>query len=113
MEIFFSEKPYFFRAKNATVSTLRSGTDYCWLYCGWKAVKIRMPLFKSIISFLIFVCTAQKSASINVKMKLGSIYVLRKDIEVVGGSEKGNFSLLYLMKISWVDGSKKPQNSLT
>ena len=30
--IFFSEKP-FFRAKNATVGTLRSETDYCWLYC--------------------------------------------------------------------------------
>ena len=30
---FFSEKPYYFRAKNATVSTLRSGTDYYWLYC--------------------------------------------------------------------------------
>ena len=28
------EKPFFIRAKNATVSTLRSGTDYCWLYCG-------------------------------------------------------------------------------
>ena len=27
------EKTYFFRAKNATVSTLRSGTDYCWIYC--------------------------------------------------------------------------------
>jgi hypothetical protein len=30
---FILEKPVFFRAKNATVSTLRSGTDYCWLYC--------------------------------------------------------------------------------
>ena len=29
-----SKNPYFFRAKNAIVSTLRSGTDYCWLYCG-------------------------------------------------------------------------------
>ena len=28
-----SWKPIFFRAKNATVSILRSGTDYCWLYC--------------------------------------------------------------------------------
>ena len=27
------EKPFFIRAKNATVSTLRSETDYCWLYC--------------------------------------------------------------------------------
>ena len=32
-KFFISEKPVFFRAKNATVSTLRSGTDYCWLYC--------------------------------------------------------------------------------
>ena len=79
----------------------------------WKAVKIRMPFLKSIISFLIFVCTAQKSASINVKMKIGSIYVLRKDIGVVGCSEKGNFPLLYVMKISWVDGAQKLQNTLT
>ena len=28
------EKPFFFRAKNATETTLRSGPDYCWLYCG-------------------------------------------------------------------------------
>ena len=27
------EKSVSFRAKNASVSTLRSGTDYCWLYC--------------------------------------------------------------------------------
>jgi hypothetical protein len=32
-KFFITEKPVFFRAKNATVSTLRSGTDYCWLYC--------------------------------------------------------------------------------
>jgi hypothetical protein len=29
----YLRKTSFFRAKNATVSTLRSGTDYCWLYC--------------------------------------------------------------------------------
>ena len=29
-----SWKNHFFRAKNATVSTLRSGTDFCWLFCG-------------------------------------------------------------------------------
>ena len=34
----------------------------------------------------------------------------------VGGPENGNFSLLYVVKISlrrWVGGSKKPQNTLT
>ena len=31
--IFFSEKPFFCRAKNATVTTWRSGTDFCWLFC--------------------------------------------------------------------------------
>ena len=35
-----SEKPYFFRAKNATVSTLRSGTDFCWLFCALQVVKV-------------------------------------------------------------------------
>ena len=34
-----SEKPVFFRAKNATVSTLRSGTDYCWLYCDFNSIR--------------------------------------------------------------------------
>ena len=38
-----SEKPIFFRAKNATVSTLRSGTDYCWLYCDRN---LRVVVFK-------------------------------------------------------------------
>ena len=39
MENFFiSEKPVFFRAKNATVSTMRSGTDYCWLYCDFSTL---------------------------------------------------------------------------
>ena len=28
------KKTGFFRAKNATVTTKRSETDYCWLYCG-------------------------------------------------------------------------------
>ena len=31
---FFFRKKHFFRAKNATVCTLRSGTDFCWLFCG-------------------------------------------------------------------------------
>ena len=46
--------------------------------------------------------------------KLGSIFILRKDIGV--GPENGNFPLLYVVKMSlcrWVGGSKKPQNSLT
>ena len=30
---FYFRKTSFFRAKNAIVSTGRSGTDYCWLYC--------------------------------------------------------------------------------
>ena len=33
-KIFYFRKTSFFRAKNATVTTQRSGTDYCWLYCG-------------------------------------------------------------------------------
>jgi hypothetical protein len=37
-KIFISEKLVFFRAKNATVSTERSGTDYCWLYCAWQVL---------------------------------------------------------------------------
>ena len=35
--IFFSEKPFFLGLKfewNLSVNTERSGTDYCWLYCG-------------------------------------------------------------------------------
>ena len=46
---------------------------------------------------------------------LGAIFILRKDIGV-GGPENGNFSLLYVVKMSlrrWVGGSKKPQNTLT
>ena len=46
---------------------------------------------------------------------LGAIFILRKD-KGVGGPENGNFSLLYVVKMSlrrWVDGSKKPQNTLT
>ena len=35
---FFFRKNIFLRAKNATVSTLRSGTDYCWLYCGYFSI---------------------------------------------------------------------------
>ena len=31
---------------------------------------------------------------------LGTIYVLRKDIRVRGGSENGNFPLLYVMKMT-------------
>ena len=45
----------------------------------------------------------------------GSIYILGKDIGA-GGSEKGNFPLLYVMKMSLrrgVGGSKKPPNTLT
>ena len=37
-KFFISEKPVIFRAKNATVSIERSGTDYCWLYCGFTAL---------------------------------------------------------------------------
>ena len=36
----YLRKTSFFRAKNATVSTLRSGTDYCWLYCGKMSVVV-------------------------------------------------------------------------
>ena len=40
--------------------------------------------------------------------ELGAIFLLRKDIGV-GGPENGNFSLLYVVKMSlrrWVGGSK-------
>ena len=46
---------------------------------------------------------------------LGAIFILRKDIWM-GGPQKGNFPLLYVVKISlrrWVGGSKKLQNTLT
>ena len=33
---FFFQKNHFFRAKNATVTPWRSGTDFCWLFCGLK-----------------------------------------------------------------------------
>ena len=47
---FISEKPFFFRAKNATVSTWRSGTDYCWLYCELVVLKmIKWKLLKNIV----------------------------------------------------------------
>ena len=43
------------------------------------------------------------------------LYILRKDLWVSGGSENGNFPLLYVIKISLhrgVGGSKKPQTPL-
>ena len=50
-------------------------------------------------------------------LMLGSIFIFRKDLGVGGGSEKGNFSLLYLMKMSLrkrgVSGSKEPQKTRT
>ena len=52
----------------------------------------------------------------SLKMFLGAIFILRKDLEVGGGSENGNFPLLYAMKMPlrtrWVGGSKKPPNTL-
>ena len=44
-----------------------------------------------------------------------SLYYVRTS-RWVGGPENGNFPLLYVVKMSlrrWVDGSKKPQNTLT
>ena len=41
------------------------------------------------------------------KAELRAIYILRKDIRVVGGPENGNFPLLYVVKMSlrsWVGG---------
>ena len=32
LEFFFQKNP-FFRAKNATATSWRSGTDFCWLFC--------------------------------------------------------------------------------
>ena len=43
---------------------------------------------------------------------LGSIYILRKDIGVGGGSENGNFPLLYVMKCPYVVVLKSPKTPL-
>ena len=56
----FSEKSHFFRTKNATVGTLRLGTDYCWLYCGsYPLVRHKThgesnPLLHSYLNLFIF-----------------------------------------------------------
>jgi hypothetical protein len=82
---FILEKPVFFRAKNDTVSTLRSGEDYCWLYCDCRK---DIP---SKISILLLVknCTAHPDAQLLVLfsspslalMSLLKIYYSRKEFE--------------------------------
>ena len=50
LEFFFFRKTIYFRAKNATVCTLRSGTDYCWLYCDARSLIQSV----SVLNFLNF-----------------------------------------------------------
>ena len=64
---FFSEKPFFLGLKferNLSVNTVRSGTDYCWLYCafynpeseiwaGVQKIKIKNQIVKKCLFMLI------------------------------------------------------------
>ena len=63
-----SEKPGFFRAKNATVSTERSGTDYCWLYIllidqGPLYVELKASNAKKDIFIILTYCGGQNDKS--------------------------------------------------
>ena len=44
--------------------------------------------------------TYQPPITIGEEIPLGTIFILRKDIRVGGGSEDNNFPLLYVLKMS-------------
>ena len=94
-EDFFFQKNHFFRAKNATVTTWRSGTDFCWLFCDYKHLLMSNKLFAITNKMQAWLGSTNFQSSVNFANVFYYTYVDMQQLDGLGRSKIFCFFLFF------------------